>query len=46
LAQENLKCQLADKKECWLKKEETQRRINGLVQFSKDCYASWRKDIF
>ena len=29
-----------------LRKEENQRLTNGLVQFSKDCYASWRKDIF
>ena len=46
LAQENLKCQLADKKECLLKREETQRRTNGLVQFGKNSHASWRKDIF
>ena len=33
-------------KECWLKKEETQRRTNGLVQFGKNSHASWRKNIF
>jgi hypothetical protein len=32
---------LVDKKECWLKKEETQKRTNGLVQFSKNCFAGW-----
>jgi hypothetical protein len=45
LAQENLKCQLVDKKECWLKRKETQRRTNGLVQFGKNSHASWREDI-
>ena len=34
------------KQNAWLKRKETQRRTNGLVQFSKNCYASWRKDIF
>ena len=29
-------------KECLLKREETQRRTNGLVQFSKNSFASWK----
>ena len=28
-------------KECWLKRKETRRRTNGLVQFSKNCFAGW-----
>jgi hypothetical protein len=43
LAQENLKCQCRGQgTECWLKRKETQRRTNGLVQSSKNSFASWK----